>query len=64
MSLINLSLSIESEISYSMYFCPPDDASLNGVSLHDVSLPCTVKKVIDFPVPSQDVTYQALPGRV
>jgi hypothetical protein len=23
----------------------------------------TVKKVIDFPVPSRDVTYQTLPGR-
>ncbi len=40
MSLIKVSLNIVSDISYSMYFCPPDDASLNDFSLNDVSLPC------------------------
>jgi hypothetical protein len=31
---------------------------------HKESLPTyTVKKVIDFPVTSRDVTYQILPGR-
>jgi hypothetical protein len=28
---------------------------------HQVSSVCTVKKVIRFPVPSWDVTYQTLP---
>jgi hypothetical protein len=28
-----------------------------------MSSPCTVKKVIDFPVSRRDITYQTLPGR-
>ncbi len=37
--------------------------SMMGMKVKPSALRYTVKKVIFFPVPSRDVTYQTLPGR-